>query len=98
MQILLEAELWQAVAMVQQGDQHREVGEVLSVDHTFITRAYARFQQHGSPVRRHCGGRTIVTTETEARFLVIQARRNRFATATQLRSDLQNASGVHVST
>ena len=95
---LSEAELWRAVGMAEQGARHREIGEVFGVDHTVITRAWARFQQHGTPVRRHGGGRTRMTTEAEDRFLVIQARRNRFATATQLRSDLQNASGVRVST
>jgi hypothetical protein len=68
--------------MVEQGARGCEVGEVFGVDHTVITRAWARFQQHGTPVRRHCGGRTRVSSEAEDRFLV------RLATAAQLRSDL----------
>jgi transposase len=79
--------------MVEQGARHREVVEVPD-----ITRAWARLSQHGTPVRRHGGGRTMVTTYAEDRFLVIQARRTRFATSTKLRSDLQNALGVRVST
>jgi hypothetical protein len=73
--------------MMEQGARHREVGEVFGVDHKIITRAWARFQQHGTPVKT-----------AEDRFLFIQARRNRFATATKLCSDLQNASGMCVST
>ena len=84
--------------MVEQGATHRHVGEALGVDHAVITRAWARFQQFGTPIRRHGGGRERATTAADDRFLVIQARRNRCATATQLRRELQNASGVNVST
>ena len=40
-------------------------------------------------------GRRSVNTAGEDRFLFNQSRRNRFATATQLRSDLQHSSGVN---
>jgi hypothetical protein len=33
--------------------RHRKVGEVFGVDHTVITWTLPRFQQHGTPVRRH---------------------------------------------
>jgi transposase len=82
----------------EQGARNREVDEVFGVDHTVFIRAWERFQQHGTPVRRRGCGRTRVTFEAEDRFLVIQAGRNRFAAATQLRSYLKNASGVRVST
>jgi transposase len=62
---LSEAALWQAGSMVEQGARHPEVAEVFGVDHTVINRAWARFQQHGSPVRRHGGGRTRVTFEAQ---------------------------------
>lgn len=32
---------------------HRQVGVTFGVDYTVITRAWARFQQHFAPVRRH---------------------------------------------
>ena len=95
---LSEAEMWRAIGMVEQGATHRAVGEDLGVHHSVITRAWARFRTYGTPVSRHAGGRERSTNAAEDRFLVIQARRNRFATATQLRADLQNASGVNVST
>ena len=84
--------------MVEQGASHREVGLALGVHHTVVTRAWSRYLQYGTPVRRHGGGRARATSAADDRFLLIQARRNRFATATQLRSELQNASGVRVST
>ena len=95
---LSNGEMWRAVGMVEQGATHRQVGEALGVHHTVVTRAWARFLQYGTPLRRHAGGRERATTAAEDRFVVIQARRSRFATAKLLRADLQNASGVRVST
>ena len=81
--------------MVEQGATHRQVGDVFDVHHTVITRAWSRFQRNGTLVRHHGGGRERATSAAQDRFLVIQARRNRFSTASQLRIDLQNASGVN---
>lgn len=86
------------VGMVEQGANHCEVRLALSVHHTVVTRAWVRYQQYGTPIRRHGGGRTRATSAADDSYLVIQARRKRFSTATQLRSDLQNATGVRVST
>ena len=49
-------------------------------------------------MHRHGGGRTRSTTQAQDRFIVVQARRNRFQTATTLRNDFQNATGVRLST
>ena len=95
---LSEAEMWRAVGMVEQGATQRQVGDVFDMHHTVITRAWSRFQRYGTPVRRHGGGRERATSAAQDRFLVIQARRNRFLTASQLQIDLQNASGVNIST
>ena len=88
--------MWRAVGMVELGATHRQVGDVFDVHHTVTTRAWSRFQRYGTPVRCHGGG--IETSAAQDRFLVIQACRNRFSTASQLRIDLQNASGVNIST
>ena len=78
---LSEAEMWRAVGMVEQGATYRQVGDVFDVHHTVIVRAWSRFQWYGTPVRRHDGGRERATSAAQDRFLVIQARRNRFSTA-----------------
>ena len=67
--------------MVEQGATHRQVGDVFDVHHLVITRAWSRFQRYGIPVRRHGGGRERATSAAQDRVLVIQARRNRFSTA-----------------
>jgi hypothetical protein len=68
---LSEAELWRAVRMVQQGATLRQIGAVLGAHHTVITRAWERYQLHGTPASRHVGGRQKVTTPAQDRFLVV---------------------------
>ena len=53
---------------------------------------------HGDVIPRYSGGRQRATTQAQDRFIVVQARRHRFMNATGLQNDLQNASGVRVST
>ena len=48
-------EMWRALGMVEQGASHREVGMALCVHHTVVTRAWSRYQQYRTPVRRHGG-------------------------------------------
>jgi transposase len=74
---LSETDVWQAVDMVEKGARHREVGEVFCVDHTVIIQAWARFEQHGTPVRRH-GGRKRVTTEDEYKETIVKMQPNLF--------------------
>lgn len=80
---------------MEQGARHGEVGVALGVHHSIITRAWLRHQQYGIPVRRHDRGRQRVTTAAQdsqaALFLIIQARRGQFATATHLGNDPLNA-------
>jgi hypothetical protein len=88
-------ELWRAVAvgMVQQGVTFSQVGAALGVH---LTGAW--YQLNSTPARRHAGGWQMVTRQALCRFLVVQASRARFSTATSLRNDLANAAGVRVST
>ena len=49
-------------------------------------------------MHQHAGGRERSTTRAQDRFIALQARRHRFNNATTLRSELQNATGVPLST
>ena len=95
---LSEAEMRGAVGIVEQGETHCQAGDVFDMHHTVITRAWSRFQRYGTPVRRHGGGRERATSAAQDKLLVIRARRNRFSKTSQLQIDLQNASGVNIST
>ena len=57
-----------------------------------------RYQTTGNVSRSHSGGRTRITTLREVRFLVMQASRHSFWTATQLQNDLQHVNGARIST
>ena len=77
---LSEAELWRAVRMGERWPSQLQVFKVLFVHHTVITKAWARFQQHGRPVWWYDGGRERSTTAAEDRIFIFQADRNCFAT------------------
>ena len=83
---------------MEEGAPHHEVGMALTVYHIVATRAWAMYQQKGTPIRRHGGNICRATSATDDRYLVVQLRRNRFATANQLRSDYQNALDLSVTT
>ena len=84
--------------MLEGGMTQRQVADALGVNQSIICRAWNRYQMHGNVSRRHGGGRQRSTGQRDDCFLQIQARRHPFATATQLRSELMNASGLNVST
>jgi hypothetical protein len=52
----------------------------------------------GNVLQGHAGGRELSTTQAQVRFIVLQARRQRFSNATTLCNDFKNATGVRVST
>ena len=49
-------------------------------------------------MHQHAGGCERSTTQAQDRFIALQVRRHRFNNATTLRSELQNAMGVRLST
>ena len=76
---------------------YRQVGDVFDVHHTVIT-SLVKVSAVWHTSQTSCGGKERATSAAQDRFLVIQARRNHFSTASQLLTDLQNASGVNIST
>jgi hypothetical protein len=67
---LIEAELWRAVGMVQQGATFRQIGAAFGVHHTVITRAWERVRLHGTHVRRQDEGPQRVTIPAQDWFFV----------------------------
>lgn len=84
--------------MLEAGRSQRHVAGVLGVSQSTVARMWRRFQTYGHVTHRHGGGRQRSTTQREDRFIVVQARRQRFVTATALQNDFQNATGVRLST
>lgn len=92
------ADMNRPIGMLEPGRSQRQVANVFGVSQSVISRMLNRYQTFGRVDRRHGGGRQRVTTGRQDRFLIIQARRYRFQNATTLRNDLQNATGVRIST
>jgi hypothetical protein len=79
---LTHIEMAQGVGMLQAGSSQRQVARALNVNQSVISRMLIRYQTTGTVSRRHSSDRTCVTTQREDRFLVVQAHRHPFWTAT----------------
>ena len=55
----------------------------LAWHHIVVIRAWARYQQYGTPITRHGGSRSRATSAADDRYLVIQVRKNMIAIANQ---------------
>lgn len=95
---LTSEQLGRCIGMLDSGFSQRHVANALNVSQSVVNRAWNRHQTFGTAVHRHGGGRQRSTTQRQDHFLTLQARRHPFWTATTLRNDLHNASGVSVST
>ena len=62
---LSEAEMWRAIEMAEHRTTHCQVGVALGGHHTVFTRAWLRYQQYGTHIKRHDGGRQRVTTAVQ---------------------------------
>lgn len=91
-------ELSFCVGMLQGGCTQTHVAQTLGVAQSVVSRAWTRYQAFGTAARHHAGGQHRATTPREDRYLLVLARRQRSINATQLRSDLLNATGTNIST
>ena len=94
---LSQDEMNTGIGMLHSGLSQRHVANVLGVSQS-VSRMWNRFIATGNVRHLHAGGRERSTTEVQDRFLVVQARRQRFDNATTLRRDFRNATGVRLST
>lgn len=86
----------QIVVLRQQGLSFREVGEQVGRNHSDVVRTWNRFLATGNVEDRRRIGRPRATIQAEDRYLLILARRNREANATELRRSLLQATGTSV--
>ena len=95
---LSQDEMNRDIGMLHSGLSQRHAASVLGVSQSVVSRMWKRFITTGNVGHLHAGGRERSTNEVQDRFLVVQARPNRFDNATTLRRDFQNATGVRIST
>lgn len=86
-----------AQTLVEEGRSMRYVARILGVNHSTISRLLERHRATGSHSRRHGQGRKRATNVRDDRFLRQNALRNRTATSSQLRNDLETVRNVQVS-
>ncbi|UYV64209.1 hypothetical protein LAZ67_2007040 [Cordylochernes scorpioides] len=82
---------------MEAGQSQAEVARWLGVTRN-VSRLWKKFQTTANVARTPGQGRPKVTTLNQDRYLSLLVRRNRRMTASQLRSDLNAATGVLVST
>ena len=88
---LSQDEMNRGIGMLHSGLSQRHVANVLGMSQSVVSRMWNRFITTGNVRHLHAGGRERSTNEVQDRFLVVQARRHRFAHATTLRRDLHDA-------
>lgn len=94
---LSEVEVARVVQMSEDGRTYRQIGNVIGVSSSVVSRVIRRYREHGQYSRRHGGGRQRATTPREDRHLHTLVARQPFHTARRLRSDFQRDTGVRVS-
>ncbi|UYV74897.1 Transposase, partial [Cordylochernes scorpioides] len=80
------------------GQSQAEVARWLAVTRNVVSRLWKKFKTTANVTRTPGQGRPRVTTLNQDRYLSLLVHRNRRMTASQLRSDLNAATGVLVST
>ena len=95
---LSEEEMNRGIGMLEAGLSQREVARVLGMSQSVVSRMWTRFHLTGNVMHQHAGGRECSTTRAQDRFIALQAQRHQFNSATTLRRELQNATGVRFST
>ena len=95
---LSEEEMNRGIGMLEAGLSQREVARVLGVSQSIVSRMWTQFHLTGNVMHQHAGGRERSRTRAQDRFIALQARRHRFNNATTLRSELQKATSVRLST
>lgn len=86
----------QAVCLIDEGHSVRYVAQQLNVARSTLHYAVKRYRETQSYNRRPGQGRKRCTSARDDRFIVSQVLRNRFATAVEVRQELQNVRNVNV--
>ncbi|UYV64060.1 hypothetical protein LAZ67_2006425 [Cordylochernes scorpioides] len=89
---------WQAIGRMEAGQSQAEIARWLGVTRNVVSRLWKKCLTTANVARTPGQGRPRVTTLNQDRYLSLLVRRNRRMIASQLRSDLNAATGVFVST
>lgn len=85
------------ITLMEQNMRQVDVANILHVNQSIVSRLWRKFQETQSIADRPREGRPRKTTPGQDRYVRLSARRNPIASATTLRHDLREATGVVVS-
>ncbi|KAJ4437742.1 hypothetical protein ANN_17888 [Periplaneta americana] len=85
------------ITLMEQNMRQVDVANILHVNQSIVSRLWRKFQETQSIADRPREGRPRKTTPGQDRYGRLSARRNPIASATTLRHDLREATGVVVS-
>lgn len=89
---------WRAIGRLEAGQRQADVARWLNVDRAVVSRLWSKFQRTQNASRSYSGGRPRVTSARDDRYIRLTGRRNRSATATQVRVEAVAATGRPIST
>ncbi|GFX85892.1 transposable element Tcb1 transposase [Trichonephila clavipes] len=92
-----DSERWRVVGRIEAGQLIICITFFFGVHHCVITRLWKQFQTTQTVFRRPVGGRPMVTTPAEDRYIAIVAKRNRTATSTCVASMVTASIGKAIS-
>ena len=85
------------ITLMEQNMSQVDVANILHVNQSIVSRLWRKFQETQSVADRPREGRPRKTTPGQDRYVRLSARRNPITTATTLRHELREATGVVVS-
>ncbi|GFW59366.1 HTH_Tnp_Tc3_2 domain-containing protein [Trichonephila clavipes] len=91
------ATLSRIIGKLEEGHTVTSVAAEFGIAHSIISRLWRQFQTTGTAIRGFSSGRTRGTTPADARYIVLQARRNRRQTAGEVAIHTTQATGRPIS-
>lgn len=85
------------IGKLEEGRSVTSVAEEFGINKSVVSRAWNAFKTTGTAVRKVGGGRPRKTTPRDDRYIVLQAKRNRFQSASAISQQLCTATGRQVS-
>ncbi|GFX00274.1 transposable element Tcb2 transposase [Trichonephila clavipes] len=85
------------IGKLEENPQCDKCGCRVRIAHSIVSRLWRQFQTTGTAIRGCSSGRPRVTTPTDDRYIVLQARRNRRQTAEEIARHTTQATGRPIS-
>ncbi|GFV87388.1 transposable element Tc1 transposase [Trichonephila clavipes] len=87
----------QIIGKLEEGRSVTSMAAEFGIAHSIVSRLWRQFQTTGTAIRGFSSGRPRGTTPTDDRYIVLQARRNRWQTAGEIARHTTQATGRPIS-